>query len=195
MPARVGRPFSQAAISSVPSEFSALAPQAGRMNRRIRYSRFSVVLMPTSWVPSQRSIHSRTVIFQAPALDLYCVPNGHTDDPQIPRARSIIDYVARRLAIDWLPHRERASLGVFTVDERVDAARGWMDIEDARPSRAAHGDAGLDAYRWEMATGIGSRNGLTCSAGLPAEWADRPPEVSRVGRLSLTTSVPTSVCR
>lgn len=131
----------------------------------------------------------------APALDLYCVPNGHTDDPQIPRARSIIDYVARRLAIDWLPHRERASLGVFTVDERVDAARGWMDIEDARLSRAAHGDAGLDAYRWEMATGIGSRNGLTCSAGLPAEWADRPPEVSRVGRLSLTTSVPTSVCR
>src|SRR5262249_49794401 len=39
--------------------------QAGRMNRRIRYSRFSSVLMPTSWSGSHRSIHTLTVIFPA----------------------------------------------------------------------------------------------------------------------------------
>jgi ribonucleoside-diphosphate reductase alpha chain len=37
-------------------------------------------------------------------LDLYFVPNGRTDDPQIPRARSVVDYIVRRLAIDWLPY-------------------------------------------------------------------------------------------
>jgi hypothetical protein len=38
-----------------------------------------------------------------PGLGLWFVPNGRTDDPEIPAARSPVDYVARRLAIDWLP--------------------------------------------------------------------------------------------
>ncbi|MGH3153188.1 MAG: hypothetical protein ACRDOB_21005 [Streptosporangiaceae bacterium] len=57
-----------------------------------------------------------------PGLDQYFVPNGHTDDPDIPRVRSAVDYVARRLAIDWLPYPERAALGVYTLTERV---RRW----------------------------------------------------------------------
>jgi ribonucleoside-diphosphate reductase alpha chain len=92
----------------------------------------------------------------APALDLYCVPNGPTDDPQIPRVRSVIDYVARRLAIDWLPYRERASLGIFTIDERVAAAQPWLDKEDARLSAASSRRTGLEAFRWELATSIAS---------------------------------------
>jgi hypothetical protein len=36
--------------------------------------------------------------------------------------RSAVDYVARRLAIDWLPYPERAALGVYTLTERV---RRW----------------------------------------------------------------------
>jgi hypothetical protein len=32
------------------------------------------------------------------SLDLYFVPNGRTDDPEIPRVRSVVDWVARRLA-------------------------------------------------------------------------------------------------
>lgn len=38
-----------------------------------------------------------------PGLGASFVPNGYTDDPEIPRVRSVVDYVARRLAIDWLP--------------------------------------------------------------------------------------------
>jgi hypothetical protein len=59
-------------------------------------------------------------------LDLYFVPNGHTDDPDIPRVRSVVDWVARRLAIDWLPYKVRATEGIFTVDERVNAAGDWL---------------------------------------------------------------------
>jgi hypothetical protein len=54
-----------------------------------------------------------------PGLDQDFGPNGRTDDPEIPRVRSAIDYVARRLAIDWLPYANRAALGVFTRTERV----------------------------------------------------------------------------
>ena len=58
------------------------------------------------------------------------MPNGHTDDPEIPRVRSAVDYMARRLAIDWLPHAERAELGVYTLTERVHrAARLWAEAE------------------------------------------------------------------
>ncbi|MGH3209733.1 MAG: hypothetical protein ACRDNO_18445 [Trebonia sp.] len=52
-----------------------------------------------------------------PALGLGFVPTGHTDDPDIPRVRSVVDYAARRLAIDWLPHAQRTALGVFTASE------------------------------------------------------------------------------
>ena len=57
--------FSHLVMSSVVSEPSSLAPKDGRMNRRIRYSRFSTVLSPTSCRVSHRSIHSLTVIFPA----------------------------------------------------------------------------------------------------------------------------------
>jgi ribonucleoside-diphosphate reductase alpha chain len=52
-------------------------------------------------------------------LDTWFAPHGRTDDPEIPRVRSVVDYVARRLAIDWLPYEERARVGVFTLHERV----------------------------------------------------------------------------
>jgi hypothetical protein len=61
-----------------------------------------------------------------PGLGLFFVPNGHTDDPEIPRVRSAVDYIARRLAIDWLPYPERAGLGVYTLTERVQRASTWI---------------------------------------------------------------------
>lgn len=61
-----------------------------------------------------------------PGLGLFFLPNGHTDDPEIPRVRSAVDYVARRLAVDWLPYRERTGLGVYTLTERVQRASAWL---------------------------------------------------------------------
>jgi ribonucleoside-diphosphate reductase alpha chain len=54
-----------------------------------------------------------------PGLGLAFAPSGRTDDPEIPRVRSAIDYVTRRLAIDWLPYPDRAALGVFTPGEHA----------------------------------------------------------------------------
>ena len=65
-------------------------------------------------------------------LDLYFVPSGHTDDAQIPRVRSVVDWVARRLAIDWLPYEVRAAEGIFTMDERESATADWLAAETAK---------------------------------------------------------------
>ena len=54
-----------------------------------------------------------------PGLDQYFMPNGRTDDPEIPSVWSAVDYIARRLAIDWLPSSDRAALGVYTLTERI----------------------------------------------------------------------------
>ncbi|MFC0431664.1 vitamin B12-dependent ribonucleotide reductase [Kutzneria buriramensis] len=59
-------------------------------------------------------------------------PNGMTDDPDVRIATSVVDYLFRRLALDYLPYEKRAELGIFTADERtaqVSADYGQVDLE------------------------------------------------------------------
>ena len=46
-------------------------------------------------------------------------PAGLTDDPDIRMSQSIMDYIFRRLALDYLPLEKREALGIFTADERA----------------------------------------------------------------------------
>ena len=46
-------------------------------------------------------------------------PAGMTDDADIRMAQSIIDYIFRRLALDYLSFDERAELGIYTSAERA----------------------------------------------------------------------------
>ena len=46
-------------------------------------------------------------------------PAGMTDDPDIRIAQSIMDYIFRRLALDYLSFDERSELGIFTAAERA----------------------------------------------------------------------------
>ncbi|HJV12892.1 MAG TPA: vitamin B12-dependent ribonucleotide reductase [Propionibacteriaceae bacterium] len=46
-------------------------------------------------------------------------PAGLTDDPDIRMAQSIMDYIFRRLALDYLSFEERAELGIYTAAERA----------------------------------------------------------------------------
>ncbi len=50
-------------------------------------------------------------------------PAGLTDDPDVRMAQSIMDYIFRRLALDYLPFDERAGLGIYSAEERSRAAR------------------------------------------------------------------------
>jgi ribonucleoside-diphosphate reductase alpha chain len=46
-------------------------------------------------------------------------PAGMTDDEEIRFATSIVDYVARKLALEYLPYETRDRLGIFSVAERT----------------------------------------------------------------------------
>ena len=46
-------------------------------------------------------------------------PAGMTDDPDIRFASSIMDYLFRRLGLEYLTYDERSELGIFSVDERL----------------------------------------------------------------------------
>ena len=68
-------------------------------------------------------------------------PAGMTDDPDIRMSKSIIDYIFRRLALDYLPFDERAALGIYTAEERqrqLDTGSYEPLVEESRcpkPSR------------------------------------------------------------
>jgi ribonucleoside-diphosphate reductase alpha chain len=48
-------------------------------------------------------------------------PAGMTDDADIRMAQSMMDYIFRRLALDYLPFDQRSAMGLYTADERAAA--------------------------------------------------------------------------
>jgi ribonucleoside-diphosphate reductase alpha chain len=51
-------------------------------------------------------------------------PAGMTDDPDIRLSSSVMDYLFRRLALDYLPYETRAELGIFSAEERAATVAG-----------------------------------------------------------------------
>jgi ribonucleoside-diphosphate reductase alpha chain len=66
-------------------------------------------------------------------------PAGMTDDPDIRIATSVLDYLFRRLALDYLPYEKRAELGIFSADERT--------VQVAESYGPSDGDLDLDVLR------------------------------------------------
>lgn len=58
-------------------------------------------------------------------------PSGMTDDPDIRIAQSMMDYIFRRLALDYLPFATRASIGLYSAAERARALETGEYTEDA----------------------------------------------------------------
>jgi ribonucleoside-diphosphate reductase alpha chain len=46
-------------------------------------------------------------------------PAGMTDDPDVRMAQSVMDYIFRRLALDYLPYEKRAEFGIYSAEERA----------------------------------------------------------------------------
>ncbi len=57
-------------------------------------------------------------------------PAGMTDDADIRIAQSVMDYLFRRLALDYLPYDTRAELGVFNAEERAATVAGYGSSDD-----------------------------------------------------------------
>jgi ribonucleoside-diphosphate reductase alpha chain len=69
-------------------------------------------------------------------------PAGMTDDPDVRMAQSVMDYIFRRLALDYLPYDKRADLGIFTAEERAAtvAASSYGSAAVADPADPAEVD-------------------------------------------------------
>ena len=59
-------------------------------------------------------------------------PSGMTDDPDVRMAQSMMDYIFRRLALDYLPYEKRAGLSIFSAEERA----GQLDESAGHASSA-----------------------------------------------------------
>jgi ribonucleoside-diphosphate reductase alpha chain len=59
-------------------------------------------------------------------------PAGLTDDPDVRMSQSVMDYVFRRLALDYLDFDTRSALGVFTAEER----QRYLDTGSHQPISA-----------------------------------------------------------
>ena len=54
-------------------------------------------------------------------MNLRFEPAGMTDDADVRMAQSMLDYIFRRLALDYLPFEDRAAMGLYTSSERARA--------------------------------------------------------------------------
>jgi ribonucleoside-diphosphate reductase alpha chain len=86
-------------------------------------------------------------------------PAGMTDDPDIRIATSVLDYLFRRLALDFLPYEKRSQLGIFSADERtVQVAESYGGSGDG------DGEVDLDTLR----TTVEASPATTSAAASPA---------------------------
>jgi ribonucleoside-diphosphate reductase alpha chain len=89
-------------------------------------------------------------------------PAGITDDPELRIATSLIDYISRRLALDFLPVEERTELGILSTQERTQPTLPGVE-EMATPSIGLFEDGLSDGVvaatpevepaKWSMARG------------------------------------------
>jgi ribonucleoside-diphosphate reductase alpha chain len=94
-------------------------------------------------------------VFVAKFSNMIFEPNGITDDPDIRITQSLVDYIARRLAIDYLDVESRQALGIKTTAERIEEVNGSGSpaAAPAPPGGATPSDAGAAAATAARAAG------------------------------------------
>ena len=77
-------------------------------------------------------------------------------EPDIRMAQSMMDYIFRRLALDYLPYSDRSALGILTAEERVGQLNGTyggdeVDVEAMRSTAPV--EAGAKASQPNVTAG------------------------------------------
>ena len=81
-------------------------------------------------------------------------PAGMTDDPDLRLATSLLDYIFRRLALDYLSKEQRSELGIFSTQERMQPTLPGVE-EMATPSVGLVDD-GLSSGQSGLTPGSGA---------------------------------------
>ena len=76
--------------------------------------------------------------YVAKFVNLKFEPSGMTNDPDIRFASSLLDYVFRRLALDYLSAETREGLGIRSISERTEAAKMEAGEHAELPQAGSH---------------------------------------------------------
>ncbi len=103
-------------------------------------------------------------------------PAGLTDDPDVRMAQSIMDYVFRRLALDYLDFETRSFMGIYTAEERarqletgsyapIDEPSEEVEdeLEHFSQSPASNRRAAQNATELARGAGLGSGSGVAAA--------------------------------
>jgi ribonucleoside-diphosphate reductase alpha chain len=110
-------------------------------------------------------------------------PAGMTDDQDIRMAQSMMDYIFRRLALDYLPFEQRSAMGLYTAAERAAALDNGGEYTEiaketdtpkvsavvAAPAVAPSKPADVKIEAAPLAATIGSSSDLLESMGIKSD--------------------------
>jgi ribonucleoside-diphosphate reductase alpha chain len=117
-------------------------------------------------------------------------PAGLTDDPDIRMAQSIMDYIFRRLALDYLSFDDRAELGIYTATERARQVETGSylpaDVEEVSEAESLKNDPGDEVKTDELAESMGGARPAPATARTTAELFEEITGVSVDAPLCLT---------
>ena len=108
-------------------------------------------------------------------------PAGMTDDPDLRIASSILDYIFRRLAVDYLSLEERAELNILTTGERTQPT--LPGVEETVTETRQGTDIPADPPS------------LDASSPLLGDLSDAPKELSLLERAGVTDPAPAKPVR
>jgi ribonucleoside-diphosphate reductase alpha chain len=94
-------------------------------------------------------------------------PAGMTDDPEIRFASSLLDYIFRRLAVDYLSFEERAELNILTIAERSQPT--LPGVEETVTANVQGQDMVADPPSIESAAELAARLETEIAPGSPAQ--------------------------
>jgi ribonucleoside-diphosphate reductase alpha chain len=101
-------------------------------------------------------------------------PGGMTDDPDLRIATSLVDYIFRRLAVDYLPYEERVELGVLTTGERMQPTLPGVEEGSTPSSSIVEGMYGDDLVDLRPAGSGPTGPEIRQSSGPEMRQADAP---------------------
>ncbi len=81
-------------------------------------------------------------------------PQGMTDDPEIRMAGSIMDYIFRRLALEFMSYETRQELNLLSTPERSQMVLGLEELPVMERDLAHQGTGSVDAVSHETKAGI-----------------------------------------
>ena len=118
-------------------------------------------------------------------------PAGMTDDPDVRMAQSIVDYIFRRLALDFLPFETRSALGIHSAEER----QRHLETGSYEPSDDEIDVEGLaqSAPRQRAEGPVGRADGRAAEAAAPGP-AGRPTTRTELVEMQLGMNADAPLC-